>query len=136
MAFFGAEKEFNCYYNPIGNIVKKYYYGEDGELNELEEIAMQEDSQNLNYNINPRHKFISKIAEKCAIEGSTTYIKELARLLNENNFRTSYNAEYAGGRGTYRLVQSAYWYYERMEEHERARHIADVFVNADGNIVW
>ena len=134
--FSALKKEFNCYYKPIRDIVKKYYYGEGGELNELEELTPQQDKQAPNYYINPRHKFISEIAEKCAADGSTMYIKELARLLNENNFRTGYNAEYAGGRGTYRLVQSAYWCYERMEEHEKARHIADVFVNANGKNVW
>lgn len=131
--FSALKSELQCYYQPIEQALRKHYYHDSSEIVPSFSPALQTVCAP---HINPRHQLISDIAEECSKNASTMNVTELAQRLNEKGLKTTYGSDYSGGRGTYRLIQSAYWCYERMEEHDKAKHIADSFVNAKGNCAW
>lgn len=64
-------------------------------------------------------------------------VQELAAQLNRNQFRTTYDSEYAGERGTYTLVNKAYqWVHDELGLPEEASAIADAFVKQDSTHAW
>ena len=132
--FSALKSELQCYYQPIEQALRKHYCQDSSQIAPSPYPSLQ--TEECSSHINPRHLLISEIAEECSKNESTMTVTELARRLNEKGLKTSCGSEYSGGRGTYRLIQSAYWCYERKEEHDKAKHIADSFVNAKGNCVW
>lgn len=131
--FSALKSEFECYYQPIEQALRKHYSQDSSDIVPISSSSSQTACSS---HVDPRYRLISEIAEECSTNGSTMFVTDLARRLNERGLKTSYGSEYAGGRGTYRLIRAAYWCYERMEEHDKAKHIADSFVNAKGNCAW
>lgn len=127
--FSALKSQCACYYEPIKSAMWQYYFGQAAEKQTVS-VAPTAPS------VNAKQQFISELAEKCYAENATMTAKELARRMNEKGFVTNNGAPYSGGRGTYHLIQSAYWSYERLGEHEKAKNIAERFVNDHGNVVW
>ncbi len=58
--------------------------------------------------------------------------EELANHLNRNNFLTSYGTEYAGGRGTYKLIKETWNWLNTLKLNKEAEKVARAFVKPDG----
>lgn len=56
--------------------------------------------------------------------------------LNALNYKTNYGTEYAGGRGSYRLIQGTYHRLEAAGKAEIARVVAESFVQPDGRYAY
>lgn len=63
--------------------------------------------------IKDKFDLIEHIAELLFKKDMYMTVPELVRLLNKMNFKTDYETEYDAGRGSYKLVSSAY---SRMKE--------------------
>src|SRR5574344_115245 len=61
---------------------------------------------------------------------------ELANHLNRNGFKTSYNSEYVGTRGTYTLIRNCYHYFEEGNNKNIADAIATAFVKENGSYAY
>ena len=62
---------------------------------------------------------------------------ELAEHLNRNHFMTSYGSPYAGGRGTYTLINATWhWVHDELGLEEEAKAIAEAFVKPDGTYAY
>ena len=63
--------------------------------------------------------------------------EELAGHLNRNNFMTSYGTQYAGKRGTYKLIKETWvWVHDELGLEDEAEKIAHAFVKPDGSLPW
>ena len=63
--------------------------------------------------------------------------EELADHLNRNKFLTAYGTEYAGGRGTYNLINETWhWLNDDLELPEEAKKVALAFVRQDGTYAY
>ena len=63
--------------------------------------------------------------------------EELADHLNRNKFLTAYGTEYAGGRGTYKLINETWhWLNDDLKLPEEAKKVALAFVRPDGNYAY
>lgn len=60
----------------------------------------------------------------------------LCQLLNQYGFRTKYDTEYSGGRGSYRMVACAYHQFELQGEQDIADAIAYAFTNSNGDYAY
>jgi hypothetical protein len=62
---------------------------------------------------------------------------ELAAHLNRNNFRTGYDTEFSGGRGTFTLIRTTWhWVNDELGLEDEARNIAMAYVKPDGSHAW
>ncbi|MCF6366594.1 MAG: hypothetical protein L3J35_10375 [Bacteroidales bacterium] len=87
--------------------------------------------------MNEKKLYIWKLAEFLAQHEMTMSGEELADHLNRNDFLTSYGTEYAGGRGTYRLIKQTWsWLYNDLTLHDEAEKVAIAFVKPDGNYAY
>jgi len=63
--------------------------------------------------------------------------EELADHLNRNSFLTNYGTEYAGGRGTYKLIKETWrWVNDELLLQDEAEKIAIAFVKPDGTYAY
>ncbi len=80
--------------------------------------------------------FIWQIASLLYAINDTMTAQDLAIALNRNGILTSYGTQYAGGRGTYKLVSATWqWLYGQGLTSE-AEKIAEVFTKPDGTLAW
>lgn len=63
--------------------------------------------------------------------------EELADHLNRNQFLTAYGSEYAGGRGTYKLIRETWrWLHDDLGLEEEAAKVAETYVKPDGSYAY
>lgn len=87
--------------------------------------------------MNKKKLYIWRLGSFLRQHGMTMSGEELAEHLNRNKFLTAYGAEYAGGRGTYKLIRETWkWLSEDLELEEEARSVAEAFVKPDGNYAY
>ena len=87
--------------------------------------------------MNRKKLYILKLANFLVDNETTMSGKELADHLNRNGFLTSYGTEYAGGRGTYKLLSETYnWIANDMQLEIEAQKFAKAFVQPDGTYPW
>jgi hypothetical protein len=60
----------------------------------------------------------------------------LATLLNWNKFKTNYNSEYEGGRGTYTLIHATYDWLIANGNQPDANNVAMAFKKPDGGYAY
>ncbi|HON98705.1 MAG TPA: hypothetical protein PK222_10715 [Bacteroidales bacterium] len=89
-----------------------------------------------NNRIQSKYEYIGELAEFLARNNKIMSGYELAQHLNRNGFRTSYNTNYLGGRGTYKLIKDCYNYYSELKKQQVADSIANSFVDANGNYAY
>lgn len=83
-----------------------------------------------------KKEYISQLA-KFLVSSKTTMTGEtLAEILNWNNFKTSYNSEYAGGRGTYTLIHATYDWLVANGKQQDADYVALAFKKPDGTYAY
>lgn len=80
--------------------------------------------------------FVEWVAGELHKRGSVMSVQALADLLNVRGHRTNDDDEYAGGRGTYRLVRGTYHRLNRSEKTKEAEMVACAFVKPDGNYAF
>lgn len=84
-------------------------------------------------------KFIAELAKDLESRKETKTGQQLVDILNTKGFRTSYNTEYSGGRGIYRLLDAVY---NRLKEESGegegtdAHNVAVSFTDATGDYAW
>ena len=83
-----------------------------------------------------KREYISRLAKTLAENGTRMSGKELAQHLNRNGFKTSYGAEYSGGRGTYRLLSSTYKWLVQNNRQKDADNVATAFPKPDGTYAY
>ena len=77
------------------------------------------------------------LAEFLTHHGMKMSGEELADHLNRNGFLTSSGAEYAGGRGTYKLIRETWhWLNDDLGLPGEAKKVADAFVKPDGGYAY
>ena len=87
--------------------------------------------------MNRKKLYIWKLAAFLRHNGMIMSVDDLASHLNTNKFKTGYDEDYKGGRGTYTLVQSAYrWVDTELGLTNEAGVIAEAFVKPDGSHAW
>lgn len=86
----------------------------------------------------PTHKkeYIRRLAVSLIEKRKNMNGKELAGLLNENGFRTDYNAKYAGGRGTYTLIHATYDWLVGNDNQADADKVALAFKKPNGKYAY
>lgn len=83
--------------------------------------------------MNEKKLYIWKLGVFLADHGMTMSGEELAEHLNRNKFLTSYGTEYAGGRGTYKLISETWnWLKNTLKLNKEAEKVAKAFVKPDG----
>lgn len=80
-----------------------------------------------------KKEYIRRLAKFLHNNGTTMAANELAEHLNRNNFKTSYETEYEGGRGTYTLIHATYDWLVSIGQKPEADHVAQAFPKPDGN---
>lgn len=78
-----------------------------------------------------KKEFISKIANTLVETETTMYVKDLSQILNWNKFKTDNNEEYAGKRGTYKLIHSVYDWLKQNKRDIDADNVAKVYMKSD-----
>ena len=74
-----------------------------------------------------KFEFVAWVANELTKHEAFMSIPALCELLNKQGYRTNYGTEYDAGRGSYRLVRSAYYRKQNKGELESARNIAISF---------
>jgi len=83
--------------------------------------------------MNEKKLYVWKLGEFLFDHGMTMSGEELAEHLNRNKFLTSYGTEYAGGRGTYKLIRETWnWLENTLKLNKEAEKVAKAFVKPDG----
>jgi hypothetical protein len=87
--------------------------------------------------MNKKKLYVWRLANFLHHHGMTMSGDELAAHLNRNNFLTSYGSEYAGGRGTYKLIKETWhWGKNDLALDEEAVKVAEAFVKPDGTYAY
>lgn len=71
--------------------------------------------------------FVEWVAEELKKQGSFMSAPTLAYLLNDLGYRTNYDSEYQGARGTYNLISGTYHRLDGVGKSDRARMVAEAF---------
>lgn len=79
---------------------------------------------------------VRAIAEELHRQGARMTVERLCDVLNAAGFRTQYGTEYAGERGSYRMVSCAYGWYAESGEADVADKIAQAFTKPDGSYAY
>lgn len=83
-------------------------------------------------NMNKKKLHIWKLATFLCENECIMSHKELAYHLNRNEFTTNDGQEYAGKRGTFKLIEVTYkWLDEHLKLPEEAKKVARAFTNLD-----
>jgi len=83
-----------------------------------------------------KKEFIRKLGSFLVSTDATMTGKTLADLLNWNGFKTSYDTEYAGGRGTYKLIRATYDWLVKIGDQEAADKVAEAFKKPNGTYAY
>ena len=83
-----------------------------------------------------KYNFIKNLAKYLVDNKLKMTGLEVAELMNSNEIYTSYGTEYAGRRGTYKLISDSYKYFENEGNNEVAENIAIAFIKADGSYAY
>ncbi len=83
-----------------------------------------------------KKEYISKLAHFLISTNTTMNVENLAEHLNWNGFKTNYETEYKGKRGTYTLIHSAYDYYADKKMQNEADEIALAFKKPNGEYAY
>lgn len=87
--------------------------------------------------MNDKKLYLWRLAAFLDQHGMRMSGEELAVHLNRNKFLTSYGTEYAGGRGTYRLVKATWaWLQEDLRLETEANKVASAFVLPSGEYAY
>lgn len=87
--------------------------------------------------MNNKKLYIWKLADFLSHNKMTMSNKELAIHLNRNNFLTSYGSEYAGGRGTFKLIRETWhWLNDECNLPSEAEKVATSYVKKDGTFAY
>lgn len=87
--------------------------------------------------MNKKKLYIWRLGSFLRQYGMTMSGEELAEHLNRNKFLTAYGTEYAGGRGTYKLIRETWkWLSEDLGLEEEALSVAEAFVKPDGSYAY
>lgn len=79
---------------------------------------------------------VRAIAEELHRQGARMTVGRLCDVLNATGFRTRYDTEYTGGRGSYRMISCAYTWYDEHGEPDVAEKIAQAFTKHDGSYAY
>lgn len=85
---------------------------------------------------NTKYEFVAWVAEELQKRDSVMSVPMLMSLLNDLNYQTDYGTEYAGKRGSYRLIRGAYHRLKAAGKMESARAVAESFVQPDGRYAY
>lgn len=83
-----------------------------------------------------KKEYITQLAKFLVATNTTMTGETLADLLNWNKFKTNYNSEYEGGRGTYTLIHATYDWLVANENQEDADKVALAFKKPDGTYAY
>lgn len=83
-----------------------------------------------------KYIFILTLAALLLERGETMPVPELADLLNQNGFQTSYGDDYKGGRGTYTLISAVYSWLMSEGRQQEANQVAEAFTKPDGTFAY
>ena len=87
--------------------------------------------------MNAKKIYIWKLADFLCQHSMKMSGRELAAHLNRNNFLTSYDTEYEGGRGIYRLIRETWrWLNDELGLPDEARKVAEAYVTPDGRYAY
>ena len=87
--------------------------------------------------MNKKKVYVCKLADFLQRHGMRMSSEELAAHLNRNDYMTGYGTEYAGGRGTYRLIQASWkWLSTDLGLEDEGKKVADAFVKPDGSYAY
>jgi hypothetical protein len=81
-------------------------------------------------------RMIGAIAVALQTAGERMMAGQLAAVLNAEGYLTGYGTPYEGGRGTYRLLDATYWFFQRSGDDATAKAVADAFVDRRGIPAW
>ncbi|MDD9859262.1 MAG: hypothetical protein OXU40_02300 [Nitrospira sp.] len=85
-------------------------------------------------NMNEKKVYVWQLGSFLYDHGKVMSGEELAKHLNRNNFLTGYGKEYAGGRGTYKLIKVTWrWLNDELGLPSEAEKVAEAFVKRDGS---
>ena len=83
-----------------------------------------------------KKEYLSKLANFLIQTNTTMNAESLADHLNWNGYKTNYETEYKGKRGTYKLIHSAYDYYAERGMLVEANEIAKAFKKPNGEYAY
>jgi hypothetical protein len=87
--------------------------------------------------MNEKKYYIWQLASFLASHEMTMSAEELAEHLNRNRFKTNYETEYQGGRGTYTLIHATWnWLENELHLSCEAEKVAKAFVKSDGTYAY
>lgn len=87
-------------------------------------------------NMKDKFDFIEYVAEILFKRDIYMFVPELVKLMNELGYRTDYDSEYVGERGSYRLISASY--HRMLEKHGEyfANKLAGVFRKPDNSYAY
>lgn len=80
--------------------------------------------------------YIWKLASFLDCNGTKMSGKELANHLNRNKFKTTYNTDFKGERGTYKLIEETYKWLLNLGLPQEASKIANTYLNKKGRYAY
>lgn len=83
-----------------------------------------------------KKEYISKLGIFLNDNNTTMAVNELADHLNRNGFKTSYESDFKGERGTYKLIHSVYNWLVNNSQLIEAKAVACAFTKADGTYAF
>ncbi len=83
-----------------------------------------------------KFEFVAWVANELKKQETFMSIPALSELLNKKGYETNYSTPYGGGRGTYRLVRSAYYRKKNNGKLESAQNIAIAFRRPNFNYAY
>lgn len=81
-----------------------------------------------------KYYYIEVLAVFLVLHGKTMTMKDLASHLTHNGFKTSYDTEYKGARGTFTLIKTVYDWANIKGLNKNA--VAIAFTDDDGNYAY
>lgn len=86
--------------------------------------------------MNSKNELIKDLAIHLAKTKTVMSGSELADYLNRNGLKTGYGSEYAGGRGTFTLIEATYDKLIMLGDNINAEKVARAFVKDDGTYAF
>ncbi|MDR0770215.1 MAG: hypothetical protein LBE75_03335 [Burkholderiales bacterium] len=88
-------------------------------------------------NMDNKKHYIWRLAASLCRRNMTMSGKDLASRLNRNGYLTESGHKYAGGRGTYKLINEACkWLNNKQKLPEEAKKVARAFKKPDGTYAY
>jgi hypothetical protein len=85
---------------------------------------------------NDKFMALEYISHELAKGNCIMSVRTLSEIINAMGLKTNYGTSFMGGRGTYRLIMSAYWRLERQGKHIEAIALARSFVRPNGHYAY